>query len=163
MPFFIILQFLRTLTNFCNIWHTLYTELIFGTQQLFTYLPASPLYCCYTTLGKQIDCIVITLVTKVIHYHCTKFLKIRFIHATGVHLSLNIKASVNKMSSFIHTGLECLSPFTSSTICLVFTTRVNQAPCQVGYILNWHLIHSIWHRAPYSIFSWIEIRTVRQP
>jgi len=36
-------------------------------------IPASPTYCCDTTLGKQVDCIVVTFTTKVTHYRCTNW------------------------------------------------------------------------------------------
>ena len=69
--FFVLLQFFQTLTNIYNIWPAVYTELINNT--IASYLPASPTYCCYTTLGKQVNCIVITLAKKFTHYRCTNF------------------------------------------------------------------------------------------
>jgi len=68
---FILLQFLQSLTDFYIIWPTVYwIRLICNTGVI--HLPASLTYCCYTTLGKQVDCTVISLGTKVTHYHCTK-------------------------------------------------------------------------------------------
>jgi len=57
---FVLQQFLQTLTNLSN-FGPLYTELTCN----ITHIPASPTYCCYTTLGKQVNCIVITLAAKV--------------------------------------------------------------------------------------------------
>ena len=43
--------FSTKLTDFCNIWHTVYTVLTCNT--IIIYLPTSPTYCCYTTLGNK--------------------------------------------------------------------------------------------------------------
>ena len=47
---FISLWFLQTLIDFYNIWRMVY-RVIFNTTVIN--LPASPAYCCYTTLGKS--------------------------------------------------------------------------------------------------------------
>ena len=48
--------------------------------------------------------------------HKIKKKNIQFIHAVGLHLSVNITASVQLASFFIHTGINCLTPFINSTV-----------------------------------------------
>jgi len=69
-----LLQFLQTLIIFKKIFGPQYTELICSATTI--HLPASPTYCCFTTLGKQANWFVITLATKLTHNRCTKLKKI---------------------------------------------------------------------------------------
>ena len=68
-----LLQFLQTLIIFKKIFGPQYTELICSATTI--HLPASPTYCCFTTLGKQANWFVITLATKLTHNRCTKLKK----------------------------------------------------------------------------------------
>ena len=69
-----LLQFLQTLIIFKKIFGPQYTELICSATTI--HLPASPTYCCFTTLGKQANWFAITLATKLTHNRCTKLKKI---------------------------------------------------------------------------------------
>jgi len=118
-----------------------YTELINNT--IASYLPASPTYCCYTTLGKQVNCIVITLATKVTHYRCTIFFKIQFIHTIGMHLSL-ISQQGFKMFFLIHTGLKSLTPFINIAPSTMFwNERQSSAASGQPHLELAYLVHSI--------------------
>ena len=67
-----LLQFLQTLI-IKKIFGPQYTKLICSAATI--HLPASPTYCCYTTLGKQANWFVITLATKLTRYRYTKLKK----------------------------------------------------------------------------------------
>jgi len=75
--------------------NTLYTELICNT---IIDLPTSPTVLLLHYIGKQVNCILVTLATSyILPLH--KLKNIQFIHTVsmyGLHLSLNITASIQK-------------------------------------------------------------------
>jgi len=65
------------------------------------------MYCCYTTLGKLVNCMLITLALHKIKKY------IQLIHTTDLHLSLNSAATVE--CSFSSTHMPEVS-YTNSTV-----------------------------------------------
>jgi len=79
--------------------NTLYSELICNT---IIDLPTSPTVLLLHYIGKQVNCILVTLATSyILPLH--KLKNIQFIHTAGLHLSLNITASIQKWLPFSST------------------------------------------------------------
>jgi len=144
-PFFISLWYKRW--PICVIFGIQYTELIHIRAVI--HLPSHLIYVLLLHyLGKNANCIVLTLTIKVTHCHCTKLVNIQFIHAACTSVQLASPHST-EISDAIDT--QC------------FAMSINQALSQVGHILNWHLIHLFLHHATVSIVMCMKSRAILRP
>jgi len=152
------------LTALYYIWYTVYRVNFQHKTYWFTHLTYVVLL---QYLGKQVECIMIIFSRRPnLHITVAKSKTTSSLSAQSVCIQVQLLQQVFKMSSFfIHTDLKSL-PFINSVV----HNALRQAiPCvyqvlsQICYVLNWHLIHTILHDAPYSAVNRNMIRTIRRP